>query len=164
MKRASICGGQKQRISVARAAYSGKDIIILDDPMSALDPEVAHRLFSECIKQVLAGKTVILATSSLELLSECDYVVVLENSSRGDGVGRIREQGTYHELQHAGLDFADRSRNLASGKMMFRMKIRKEASAEDENEKTIRSCAGSIASNDSSKSAARKSPHEEGRE
>ena len=41
----NLSGGQKQRVSVARAAYSDKDIIILDDPMSALDPEVGHRLF-----------------------------------------------------------------------------------------------------------------------
>ena len=64
-----LSGGQKQRVSVARAAYSNKDIIILDDPMSALDPEVGHCLFNECIDNLLQEKTVILVTHSMDILN-----------------------------------------------------------------------------------------------
>lgn len=103
----NLSGGQKQRVSVARAAYSNRDIIIFDDPMSALDPEVAHALFRECIKGMLAGKTRILVTNSVDILSECDRIVVLDSNMEGDSIGRIREQGTFDELVQAGLDFAN---------------------------------------------------------
>ena len=123
----NLSGGQKQRVSVARAAYSNKDVIILDDPMSALDPEVGHRLFDQCIRGVLREKTVILVTHSMDILTDVDRIIVLDvaNKKEGDGngeeageqkgaedkddmhlVGYVREEGTYQELVSAGLDFA----------------------------------------------------------
>ena len=45
----NISGGQKARISLARAVYSEADIYLLDDPLSAVDPEVASAIFHECI-------------------------------------------------------------------------------------------------------------------
>ena len=41
----NISGGQKARISLARAVYSDRDIFLLDDPLSAVDPEVASKIF-----------------------------------------------------------------------------------------------------------------------
>jgi len=41
----NISGGQKARISLARAVYSNADIILLDDPLSTVDPNVAHKIF-----------------------------------------------------------------------------------------------------------------------
>ena len=58
----NISGGQKARISLARAVYSNADIYLLDDPLSAVDPEVANAIFSECVTGVLADKVVILVT------------------------------------------------------------------------------------------------------
>jgi len=58
----NISGGQKARISLARAIYSDSDILLLDDPLSAVDPEVANRIFSECVKTELKDKIVILVT------------------------------------------------------------------------------------------------------
>ena len=84
--------GQKQRISVARAAYSNADVFIFDDPLSALDPEVAEKVFDECILGLLNGKTRLLVTNQLQCLTRCDSVVAL-----GKG-GRVLEQGTYDEL------------------------------------------------------------------
>lgn len=46
---ATLSGGQRQRISLARAVYSRSDVYLLDDPMSALDPIVAHSVFEEVI-------------------------------------------------------------------------------------------------------------------
>jgi len=58
----NISGGQKARISLARAVYSNADIVLLDDPLSAVDPEVANRIFNECILGALKDKLVILVT------------------------------------------------------------------------------------------------------
>ena len=44
-----IAGGQKARLSLARAAYSRADIMLLDDPLSAVDPRVGRILFRECL-------------------------------------------------------------------------------------------------------------------
>ena len=56
----NISGGQKARISLARAIYSDTDIICLDDPLSAVDPEVANEIFNEI--KALKDKIVILVT------------------------------------------------------------------------------------------------------
>ena len=58
----NISGGQRARISLARACYSDADIYLLDDPLSAVDPPVARKLFSECIRGYLKDKAVLLVT------------------------------------------------------------------------------------------------------
>ena len=58
----NISGGQKARISLARAIYADADIYLLDDPLSAVDPEVGNKIFTECIQQHLKDKIVILVT------------------------------------------------------------------------------------------------------
>jgi ABC-type multidrug transport system fused ATPase/permease subunit len=87
----NLSGGQKQRVSVARAAYSDADTIILDDPLSALDPEVAKQLFDECIINFMKGKTRLLVTNQLQFLKSCDTVVAL-------GHRRVIEQGRFIDL------------------------------------------------------------------
>ena len=61
----NLSGGQKQRVSIARAAYANADICILDDPLSALDPEVGNAVFEECIDGLLGDSTRIFATNQL---------------------------------------------------------------------------------------------------
>jgi ABC-type multidrug transport system fused ATPase/permease subunit len=61
----NISGGQKARISLARAVYSDADIYLLDDPLSAVDPEVSNAIFDECISKTLKDKLVILVTHQL---------------------------------------------------------------------------------------------------
>lgn len=58
----NISGGQKARISLARAVYSEADIYLLDDPLSAVDPQVASDIYEKCIEGVLKDKIVILVT------------------------------------------------------------------------------------------------------
>ena len=48
----NVSGGQKQRISIARAVYSNSDVILLDDPLSALDATVAQQVYSNAIAGV----------------------------------------------------------------------------------------------------------------
>ena len=58
----NISGGQKARISLARAIYSQADIYLRDDPLSAVDPQVAHNIFHDCIEGFLKDKLVVLVT------------------------------------------------------------------------------------------------------
>ncbi|CAG9320233.1 unnamed protein product [Blepharisma stoltei] len=74
---ATLSGGQKARISLARAVYSNKDIILLDDPLSAVDAKVSSHIFTQCIKDFLKGKTVILVTHQVHTISQADKILVL---------------------------------------------------------------------------------------
>jgi len=77
---------------------------VLDDPLSALDPAVAGKLFRECIIGFLADRTRVLVTNNLGLLPKCDQVLVMD---KPDGApATIAEQGRYSMLVRAGLDFA----------------------------------------------------------
>ena len=58
----NISGGQRARISLARACYSNADIYLMDDPLSAVDPHVAKKLFNSCIRGYLKEKAVVLVT------------------------------------------------------------------------------------------------------
>ncbi|XP_044944139.1 multidrug resistance-associated protein 1-like isoform X3 [Mustela putorius furo] len=89
----NISGGQKHRVSLARAVYSGADIYLLDDPFAAVDVHVGKQLFEKVIGSsgILKNKTRILVTHNLTLLPEMDLIVVMES-------GRVAHMGTYHEL------------------------------------------------------------------
>ncbi|KAJ7388545.1 hypothetical protein OS493_036912 [Desmophyllum pertusum] len=76
-----LSGGQRARVSLARAIYSDADIYLLDDPLSAVDSKVGKHLFDKCIKEVLAGRIRILVTHQLHVLQETDYIIMLENGS-----------------------------------------------------------------------------------
>nr|XP_020760311.1 multidrug resistance-associated protein 1-like [Odocoileus virginianus texanus] len=92
-KGVNISGGQKHRVCLARAVYSGADIYLLDDPLSAVDVHVAKQLFEKVIGSsgMLRNKTRILVTHNLTLLPQMDLIVVMES-------GRVAQMGTYQEL------------------------------------------------------------------
>ena len=52
----------ESRVALARAVYQDKDIYLLDDPLSAVDPKVASKIFSNCINGLLKDKTRVLVT------------------------------------------------------------------------------------------------------
>ncbi|XP_046746881.1 ATP-binding cassette sub-family C member 4-like isoform X4 [Diprion similis] len=90
---ASLSGGQRARINLARAIYRDADVYLLDDPLSAVDTRVGRQLFEECIIGFLKGKTRILVTHQLQYLRQADTVVVLDH-------GNIKYRGSYEELDH----------------------------------------------------------------
>ena len=76
-----LSGGQRARVSLARAIYSDADIYLLDDPLSAVDAKVGKHLFDRCIKEFLDGRMRILVTHQLQFLRETDSIVILRNGS-----------------------------------------------------------------------------------
>jgi ATP-binding cassette subfamily C (CFTR/MRP) protein 4 len=73
-----LSGGQKARISLARAVYREADIYLLDDPLSAVDAHVANQIFYGCIRDYLKDKCVILVTHQIQFLQDMDKVLLLE--------------------------------------------------------------------------------------
>lgn len=89
----SLSGGQKARLTLARAVYARADVYLLDDCLSAVDQHVGRHLIDNVLgpKGLLAGKTKILATNSIPVLIEADMIVLLRD-------GRILERGSYGQL------------------------------------------------------------------
>ncbi|CAF4686899.1 unnamed protein product [Rotaria sp. Silwood1] len=75
----NLSGGQKARISLARALYADADLYLLDDPLAAVDPNVAKNIFDQCIgpRSFLRGKTRILVTHQTQFLVEADQIILL---------------------------------------------------------------------------------------
>merc|ERR1711871_60480 len=88
----NLSGGQKARISLARAVYQPLDMFLLDDPLSAVDTIVGEHLFDRCIVNLLKGHTRILVTHQTQYLPRCDRIVVLDDD------GTVRHCGTYEDL------------------------------------------------------------------
>lgn len=89
----SLSGGQKARLTLARAVYARADVYLFDDCLSAVDQHVGRHLIENVFgsKGLLAGKTKILATNSIPVLLEADFVTLIRD-------GRILEKGTYEQL------------------------------------------------------------------
>ncbi|KAF9357231.1 hypothetical protein BGX26_004032 [Mortierella sp. AD094] len=86
-----LSGGQRARVSLARAAYKDSDVYILDDPLSAIDPKVGRALFDNCINGLLKGRARVLVTHQLQYINDCKNVVVLER-------GQITHKGPVDEV------------------------------------------------------------------
>jgi len=88
-------GGQRARIGLARAIYRDTDVLVADDPLSAVDSRVGRQLYKEALQglAVAKGKCVILATHQHQYVHDCRCVLVAE--------GRVRCIGSYHECVEA---------------------------------------------------------------
>ncbi|KAJ1673815.1 hypothetical protein EV182_004504, partial [Spiromyces aspiralis] len=83
---AILSGGQRARVALARAVYCRADLYILDDPLSAVDPQVARYIFENVIRGLLRDKPCILVTHQLQFVRACDSVAVMKR-------GRIIKHG-----------------------------------------------------------------------
>ncbi|KAH6645344.1 ABC transporter family protein [Truncatella angustata] len=89
----TISGGQKQRLNIARAIYSDADIILMDDPLSAVDAHVGRHIFDKAILGLLKGRCIVLATHQLWVLDRCDRIVWMED-------GKIQATDTFENLRN----------------------------------------------------------------
>jgi len=94
----NLSGGQRQRVALARALIAGARVIVLDDPMSAVDTQTERHLVLN-LRPALAGRTVLIATQRLSTVEVADRAVVLDD-------GRIIESGTPAELLRSGRIFS----------------------------------------------------------
>uniref|UniRef100_A0A8C5GYB6 ATP-binding cassette sub-family C member 5 n=1 Tax=Gouania willdenowi TaxID=441366 RepID=A0A8C5GYB6_GOUWI len=96
---ANLSGGQRQRVSMARALYSERPILLLDDPLSAVDACVGSHVFNKAILGAAKGRTVLFVTHQLQYLPQCDDVILMKD-------GQISEHGTHSLLMSKERDYA----------------------------------------------------------
>jgi ATP-binding cassette, subfamily B, multidrug efflux pump len=85
-----LSGGQKQRIALARALVREPEVLVLDDPLSAVDAKTEAAIL-DAIERQARSRTVVLVTHRVAAASRCDRIVVLDE-------GRIIAEGTHDEL------------------------------------------------------------------
>jgi ABC-type bacteriocin/lantibiotic exporter with double-glycine peptidase domain len=76
---------------LARAVYANSQILLMDDPIAALDANVRKKIFQNLFLRKLKGKTRILVTHAVEFLHLVDHIIVLNK-------GEIIAKGSYQEL------------------------------------------------------------------
>jgi len=102
----TLSGGQKARLSLARALYSKSDIYLLDDPLSAVDSKVGRNIFNYAIKgQILQDKIVILVTHHLDYAKQSDRVLLFSK-------GAIQGDATFEELKSQGSNLFDQFKTI----------------------------------------------------
>lgn len=90
----SLSGGQKMRISLARALYANKNIYLLDDPLSAVDVQVSSQIFHKCILGTMSKKTRILVTHQMYVLPYADRIIVIDKGTK-------LFDGSYSDIQRS---------------------------------------------------------------
>ena len=86
----SLSGGEKQRISIARAMLKDAPIVILDEATASIDPENEH-LIQEAISALTHGKTIITIAHRLATIENADQILVIDG-------GTVAQRGTHREL------------------------------------------------------------------
>ena len=87
---ANFSGGQKQRLSIARAILKNPDILIMDEATSNLD-SITEKAISDTMDEFMKDKTAIIIAHRLSTIKNCDRIYVLEN-------GKVIEEGPHEEL------------------------------------------------------------------
>jgi ATP-binding cassette subfamily B protein len=94
----TLSGGQKQRAAIARALLKNPAILILDDPLSAVDARTEEEILGS-LAGYYGDRTVLIVSHRLSALRDCNLIVVLDN-------GRVVEQGNHGELLALGGRYA----------------------------------------------------------
>ena len=97
-KGVTISGGQKQRLNIARAIYFNADIVLMDDPLSAVDTHVGQHILDHAICGLLRDKCRILVTHQLHVLHRADRIIWMKD-------GCIHKIATFPDLMSGDLEF-----------------------------------------------------------
>ncbi len=93
----NLSGGESQKVAIARTLYRGHDLIIMDEPSSALDPASEYQLNQE-LKEIAQDKTVIFISHRLATARDADRIYMMK-------AGRIVEEGSHDQLLALGGEY-----------------------------------------------------------
>jgi ATP-binding cassette subfamily B multidrug efflux pump len=96
----NLSGGQRQRVGLARAHFANRDLILLDDCLSAVDVDTERRLIEGLLLGAWKGRTLLLATHRLAVLPYCDEVIFLHD-------GAVEMRGKYEQILARSPRFAE---------------------------------------------------------
>ncbi|QIX00048.1 hypothetical protein AMS68_005565 [Peltaster fructicola] len=94
----TVSGGQKQRLNIARAIYFNADIVLMDDPLSAVDAHVGRHIMDQAICGLLKDKARVLATHQLHVLHRVDRIIWMKE-------GHIHKVSTFTDLMNNDEEF-----------------------------------------------------------
>jgi ATP-binding cassette subfamily C (CFTR/MRP) protein 4 len=103
------------RLSLARAVYSNRDIIILDDPLSAVDTRVGKHIFEQCLCGLLKNKTRVLVTHQVQYLPLVDLILLLGKDGQQLGLGKYDDLKSQGVLQEKELHPEDENEHAEEG-------------------------------------------------
>uniref|UniRef100_A0A9L0RUD7 ATP binding cassette subfamily C member 9 n=1 Tax=Equus caballus TaxID=9796 RepID=A0A9L0RUD7_HORSE len=103
----NLSGGQRQRICVARALYQNTNIVLLDDPFSALDIHLSDHLMQEGILKFLQDdkRTLVLVTHKLQYLTHADWIIAMKD-------GTVLREGTLKDIQTKDVELYEHWKTL----------------------------------------------------
>lgn len=99
-----LSGGQRQRIAIARAFYHDREVLVMDESMSALDSDTEEEILKQ-IEYIKGNKTTVVIAHRLSTLKHCDYIYRLKE-------GCIVKMGSYEEFYRDGQDCYDSSKEF----------------------------------------------------
>ncbi|KAJ2775506.1 hypothetical protein IWQ57_000411 [Coemansia nantahalensis] len=113
----NLSGGQKARVSLARAVYARADVYLLDDPLAAVDAHVGKHIFTNVLgpQGLLKTRARILVTNAMQFLSSADNIVMLAGGAvvdHGSFADCMARQGDVYEFVHR---FVDETQSSGSG-------------------------------------------------
>jgi ABC-type multidrug transport system fused ATPase/permease subunit len=94
-----LSGGEKQRVSIARAMLKDSPILLCDEPTSSLDTATEYNIMQE-LTAIGRGRTTVIVAHRLSTVKNADLIIVMDQ-------GRMVQQGTHHELLEIGGKYAE---------------------------------------------------------
>jgi ATP-binding cassette subfamily B protein/subfamily B ATP-binding cassette protein MsbA len=111
---ATLSGGEKQRLSIARALLKDAPILILDEPTSALDARTEALLLG-ALRRLMRGRTTFVIAHRLSTIRHADLILVLDRGAiveRGNHAALVRQDGLYARFYRQQMDIGDELRHM----------------------------------------------------